>query len=250
MRFRRNYRAACGRNLRSRAGCSTHRPCSSWTNHSRARSRGYSQNESDHRATEHGPALRSCSAHICCTSSRSSARTSWCCSGGVASRTARWPMSWLNDLSSRAVDWRTSSSRFDRRRASRVTGTLQPSSTLARGRFAIGPRAARRLSVSPVTSWPLRWHAATSAPAAPTWWITGRPVPDHWSPELIGWHRQAGFELLSTCALALFTAKWWLLGSTNSALAFTPAEVQLLFPAPIRRRTLVLYKIARPSWLC
>jgi ABC-2 type transport system permease protein len=55
----------------------------------------------------------------------------------------------------------------------------------------------------------------------------------------------AGLELLSACALALFTAKWWLLGSANSALAFTPAEVQLLFPAPLRRRTLVLYKIGR-----
>jgi len=52
-------------------------------------------------------------------------------------------------------------------------------------------------------------------------------------------------QLLSACAIALITAKWWLLGSANSALAFTPAEVQMLFPAPIRRRTLVLYKIAR-----
>jgi hypothetical protein len=54
-----------------------------------------------------------------------------------------------------------------------------------------------------------------------------------------------GVQLLSTCALALLAAKWWLFGSANAALAFSPAEVQLLFPAPITRRTLVLYKISR-----
>jgi len=54
-----------------------------------------------------------------------------------------------------------------------------------------------------------------------------------------------GFELLGACALALFTAKSWLFGSANSPLAFTQAEVQFLFPAPIRRRTLVLFKIGR-----
>jgi ABC-2 type transport system permease protein len=55
-------------------------------------------------------------------------------------------------------------------------------------------------------------------------------------------------ELLSACGLALFTAKWWLVGGANSALAFTPAEVQFLFPAPIKRRTLVLYKIGRTQF--
>jgi ABC-2 type transport system permease protein len=54
-----------------------------------------------------------------------------------------------------------------------------------------------------------------------------------------------GIELLTACALALFTAKWWIMGSDNSSLAFTAAEVQFLFPAPLRRRTLVLYKIGR-----
>jgi ABC-2 type transport system permease protein len=54
-----------------------------------------------------------------------------------------------------------------------------------------------------------------------------------------------GMALLSALGLALLTGKWWLIGSANSALAFTPAEVQMLFPAPIRRRTLILYKICR-----
>ena len=57
-----------------------------------------------------------------------------------------------------------------------------------------------------------------------------------------GWPQM---ELFSACFLALITAKWWLLGSANSTLAFSPAEVQFLFPAPLRRRTLVLYKVAR-----
>lgn len=35
----------------------------------------------------------------------------------------------------------------------------------------------------------------------------------------------------------------WLLGSDRSALAFTRPEVAMLFPAPISRRTLVLYRI-------
>ncbi len=59
--------------------------------------------------------------------------------------------------------------------------------------------------------------------------------------------RQVGgeMELFSACCLTLFAAKWWLIGSSNAALAFSGPEIQFLFPAPVRRRTLVLYKIAR-----
>ena len=47
-------------------------------------------------------------------------------------------------------------------------------------------------------------------------------------------------------ALLLFTsARWWLFGADRSALAFTPAEVQFLFPAPISRRGLVHAKLVR-----
>jgi ABC-2 type transport system permease protein len=52
-------------------------------------------------------------------------------------------------------------------------------------------------------------------------------------------------ELFSACGLALISAKWWLFGSPHAALAFTGPEVQFLFPAPIRRWMLVLYKIGR-----
>ena len=51
--------------------------------------------------------------------------------------------------------------------------------------------------------------------------------------------------LLATVALALLVAKWWLFGADPRALAFTPAEVQFLFPAPVSRRGLVHYKLLR-----
>lgn len=38
-------------------------------------------------------------------------------------------------------------------------------------------------------------------------------------------------------------AYYWLIGSERRALAFTPAEVDFLFPAPLTRRQLVLYKL-------
>ncbi|HEY2825402.1 MAG TPA: putative ABC exporter domain-containing protein [Gemmatimonadales bacterium] len=38
---------------------------------------------------------------------------------------------------------------------------------------------------------------------------------------------------------------WWLTGGTTSALAFQPAEMHMLFSAPISRRTLLVYRIAR-----
>jgi len=43
----------------------------------------------------------------------------------------------------------------------------------------------------------------------------------------------------------LAVAYAWIFGSDKSALAFTPAEVALLFPAPVSRRALILYKLAR-----
>jgi ABC-2 type transport system permease protein len=51
--------------------------------------------------------------------------------------------------------------------------------------------------------------------------------------------------LLASVGLALLVAKWWLFGADPRALAFTPAEVQFLFPAPVSRRGLVHYKLLR-----
>lgn len=45
--------------------------------------------------------------------------------------------------------------------------------------------------------------------------------------------------------LLALVAKWWVFGADRLALAFTPAEIQFLFPAPVRRSGLLGYKLAR-----
>lgn len=52
-----------------------------------------------------------------------------------------------------------------------------------------------------------------------------------------------------TVFLLLLVAKWWLLGADRSALAFTPAEVQFLFPAPLSRPAILAYKLGRGQLL-
>lgn len=68
-------------------------------------------------------------------------------------------------------------------------------------------------------------------------------------------HRTGGpfaaraIETGGTVLFLLLVAKWWLLGADRSALAFSPAEVQFLFPAPISRTALLGYKLARAQIL-
>src|SRR5919199_6240772 len=50
-------------------------------------------------------------------------------------------------------------------------------------------------------------------------------------------------EVFTSLFFALLVAWWWVNGSDRSALAFTPAEVQFLFPAPLTRRNLIQYKL-------
>ena len=52
-------------------------------------------------------------------------------------------------------------------------------------------------------------------------------------------------------ALLLFLAvmRWWLFGADRTALAFSPAEIQFLFPAPVTRRQLILFKLLRAQIL-
>jgi hypothetical protein len=45
--------------------------------------------------------------------------------------------------------------------------------------------------------------------------------------------------------LLLSAARWWLFGADRGTLAFAPAEVQFLFPAPVSRRALVHAKLVR-----
>lgn len=48
-----------------------------------------------------------------------------------------------------------------------------------------------------------------------------------------------GRELFAIIGLALSLGAWWLAAPSDSALAFSPAEIYFLFPAPVKRRTLV-----------
>jgi hypothetical protein len=54
-----------------------------------------------------------------------------------------------------------------------------------------------------------------------------------------------GIVLAFSLLLFVLAAWWWIVGAPRTALAFTPAEVQLLFPAPLVRRELILYKLMR-----
>src|SRR6186997_3158971 len=45
--------------------------------------------------------------------------------------------------------------------------------------------------------------------------------------------------------LLVSAARWWIFGSERGTLAFAPAEVQFLFPAPVSRRALVHAKLVR-----
>src|SRR5688572_23878760 len=52
-------------------------------------------------------------------------------------------------------------------------------------------------------------------------------------------------ELLASVGLFILFMRWWLFGNDRSALAFTPAEVQFLFPAPVTRQALIQFKLLR-----
>jgi len=68
-------------------------------------------------------------------------------------------------------------------------------------------------------------------------------------------HRSGGpfsrpaVEIGGTVLLLVLVAKWWIFGADRSALAFSPAEVQFLFPAPVSRTALLGYKLARTQLL-
>lgn len=52
-----------------------------------------------------------------------------------------------------------------------------------------------------------------------------------------------------TMMLAFLAAKWWLFGADRLALAFSSAEIQFLFPAPVSRSGLLGYKLLRAQVL-
>jgi ABC-2 type transport system permease protein len=58
-------------------------------------------------------------------------------------------------------------------------------------------------------------------------------------------HIGHSFALVSAFLLAALAAKWWIFGASTVSLAFTNAEIQMLFPAPLLRRDLILYRLFR-----
>jgi ABC-2 type transport system permease protein len=59
-------------------------------------------------------------------------------------------------------------------------------------------------------------------------------------PALPGW-----VEAVAPLPLLALAAVWWTTGRYHTALAFSPAEVHFLFSAPLGRRQLIRYKLAR-----
>jgi hypothetical protein len=74
------------------------------------------------------------------------------------------------------------------------------------------------------------------------WLVLGRPG----ATEVFAARRVAGTGAnLASLGMMLLAARWWLLGGERTALAFSPAEVDFLFPAPLTRRQLIAYKLLR-----
>ncbi len=53
------------------------------------------------------------------------------------------------------------------------------------------------------------------------------------------------WEFVAACALLLLVTLAWIVPRERAALVFTEAEIAFLFPAPIRRQTLIHYKLLR-----
>jgi ABC-2 type transport system permease protein len=88
-----------------------------------------------------------------------------------------------------------------------------------------------------------RYLAALAVGAFYIWAFLIRPVNRGGAtgPFLLG----QPTEMIVTVLAVLTLMSSWIFGSDATALAFTPAEVSLLFPAPISRRALMGYKLFR-----
>jgi ABC-2 type transport system permease protein len=89
-----------------------------------------------------------------------------------------------------------------------------------------------------------RYLAAVALGVLYIWWALFRNSRMDGTP-MDGFLRSDALFVLGSTLLLLSSARWWLFGSERGALAFTPAEVQFLFPAPISRRGLVHAKLVR-----
>ncbi len=79
------------------------------------------------------------------------------------------------------------------------------------------------------------------------WMVFARPGAGPRNPGVSGTSPTLG--TLGGIGFAITVLTWWLRGGVTGALAFQPAEVQLLFPAPVSRRKLIAYKVVRSQLL-
>jgi ABC-2 type transport system permease protein len=91
-----------------------------------------------------------------------------------------------------------------------------------------------------------RYLVALAAGVAYIYWFLVRPANQGGAAAVLG---GAWTPLLSALVLAFLATRWWLVGADERALAFTPAELQFLFPAPVTRRGLVHAKLLRAQLL-
>lgn len=78
------------------------------------------------------------------------------------------------------------------------------------------------------------------------WFLYFRPQPSTPRGPHAGDPSAGFFSVLGTAApllIVLYTAWTWIFGGDRTALAFSEAEVSLLFPAPLSRRALIGYKL-------
>jgi hypothetical protein len=91
-----------------------------------------------------------------------------------------------------------------------------------------------------------RYAAALAAGALYFWYLFFRPDS---SAPLNGVVGGSWSLLVGSLLLAGLAANWWLIGGHRGALAFSPAEVHFLFPAPVTRRGLIHFKLLRAQSL-
>jgi len=78
------------------------------------------------------------------------------------------------------------------------------------------------------------------------WWFLVRPAHQGGAAAVLS---EDMVPRVAAIGLALLVAKWWLSGANERALAFTPAEIHVLFPAPLTRHALVAAKLLRAQLL-
>jgi ABC-2 type transport system permease protein len=104
--------------------------------------------------------------------------------------------------------------------------------TSGRNRFAFALRRVR----SP------RYGAALIVGAIYVWSFLLRPTSHPAAASLL---LGQPTEMLITLFTVLMLMGTWVFGADSTALAFTPAELSILFPAPLSRRSLIGYKLFR-----